>query len=212
MPRPLIGDEHSRVARKSTLRDQLALLPANEQGEVFPWQRVLRTRRNAVALDIEQRSALAELQWGTRCVSDELIESIAAGMLRQASLAVPFADIRIVALSEGLTLIPVNGTAVRDGGRIIGRALYYAATSDRQQRSFRVGHELSHHGLRFERHDHSDVQALMAELLAPVSLVTRFRTVSDLYRAARNVPTWILRVQFAKATLRRQRWEREAVG
>jgi hypothetical protein len=212
LPSERLAVEHQRVARASRLREQLSLLPANELGEVFPWQRVLRPRRHALVLDDEQSSALAELQWGTRLVGDDRIASIAAAMRRQAALPMPFADIRIVALSEGLELIPVNGMNVRDGGRILGRALYYAATTSRQQRTFRVGHELSHHGLRFDVHDHADVQALMAELLAPIAVVTRFRTVSELYRAARNVSTWILRLQFARATLLRQMEERAAVG
>lgn len=204
--------EHRAVARTRALREQLTLLPANDLGEVFPWQRVLRPRRHALVLDDEQSSALAELRWGTRLVDDDRIISIAATMRRQAALPMPFADIRMVALSEGLELIPVCGLDVRDGGRILGRALYYAETSCRQQRTFRVGHEVSHHGLRFEVHDHADVQALMAELLAPISIVSRFRTVSELYRAARNVSTWILRLQFARATLIRRMEERAAVG
>jgi hypothetical protein len=175
--------------------EQLSLLPANQLGkEMFPWSRVLGVRGRTGGLDREQSGALSELRWGERLVGDEQIESIANHAHRKACLPRLWVDPRMLAISLGFRVLSV--VDMSDGGRLLDGTIYYRVTSDRKQRSFRVAHELAHGLLIGTQHDHADVQALTACILAPRAEVLRCRTITELYRIARWPPSWLLRFRF----------------
>lgn len=175
--------------------EQLSLLPANQLGrETFPWSRVLGVRARRGGLDREQASALSELRWGERLVPDDQLESIAINAHRKAGLPRMLIDPRMLAICLGFRVVPV--VEMSDGGRLLDCVVYYRTTSDRGQRSFRVAHEIAHGLLHGREHDHADVQALTACILLPRPEVLRFRKITELYRAARCLPTWLVRYRF----------------
>jgi hypothetical protein len=192
------------------MREQLELLPANELGrEAFPWRRVVG---RGARLDRELVNALSELRWGERAVCDERVESIARALHARAGLRRPFVDPRILAAAAGLQIIPVSGDDLRDGGRILGSTLYYRTTADRRRRCLRVAHELAHHALGRETHDHADVHALSAAILAPREGVLRCPTITALYRAHRGAPPCLLRYRFALLTARERPTDARELG